>query len=382
MHRVKEEEALAAKKVIDEKFAFEISINKVAPALIEKDIVNIAVVGEKMKDHQGISGKLFSSLGANNINIRAIAQGASERNISIIIDKINVTKAINTLHESFFEAQVKELNLFITGVGNVGSKLLEQIEKQTDYLIENLRLKVRVIAISNSRKMILGEKKMNLSNWKESLEKSDIKANRDLFFEHVNKLNLRNSIFVDNTANETIAKEYARYLNNNIGVVTCNKIAAADELKNYLNLKRISRKFGSPYLFETNVGAGLPIIDTLNNLIASGDQIIKIQAVLSGSLNFVFNNFKKGSSFHDVVLQAQKEGYTEPDPKIDLSGIDVARKILILARESGMNIELDEIENESFLPEACLATKDNKSFFESLIKFSDHFDQMLSLIHI
>lgn len=374
---VKEEESALAKKAIDEKFAFEISLNKVAPAKIESDMVNIAVVGEKMKDHQGISGKLFSSLGANNINIRAIAQGASERNISIIIDKINVTKAINTLHESFFEAQVKELNLFITGVGNVGSKLLEQIEKQTDYLIENLRLKVRVIAISNSRKMILGEKKMNLSNWKESLEKSDIKPNRDLFFEHVNKLNLRNSIFVDNTANETIAKEYARYLNNNIGVVTCNKIAAADELKNYLNLKRISRKFGSPYLFETNVGAGLPIIDTLNNLIASGDQIIKIQAVLSGSLNFVFNNFKKGSSFHDVVLQAQKEGYTEPDPKIDLSGIDVARKILILARESGMNIELDEIENESFLPEACLATKDNKSFFESLIKFSDHFDQML-----
>ena len=160
-------------------------------------------------------------------------------------------------------------------------------------------------------------------------------------------------------------------------MVTCNKIAAADELKNYLNLKKISRKFGSPYLFETNVGAGLPIIDTLNNLIASGDQIIKIQAVLSGSLNFVFNNFKKGSSFHDVVLQAQKEGYTEPDPKIDLSGVDVARKILILARESGMNIELDEIENESFLPEACLATRDNKSFFDSLIKHSIHFDKML-----
>ena len=374
---VKEEESAIAKKAIDNKFDFEISLNKVAPARIEKNMVNIAVVGEKMKDHQGISGKLFSTLGANNINIRAIAQGASERNISIIIDKKNVFKAINTLHESFFESQVKELNLFITGVGNVGSKLLEQIEKQSDYLKENLRLKIRVIAISNSRKMILSEKEIKLENWKETLDKSDLKADRDLFFAHVKKLNLRNSIFVDNTANEIIAREYDRYLNNNIGVVTCNKIAAADELKNYLNLKKISRKFGSPYLFETNVGAGLPIIDTLNNLIASGDQIIKIQAVLSGSLNYVFNNFNKGTSFHDVVLQAQKEGYTEPDPKIDLSGVDVARKILILARESGMNIELEDIENESFLPEACLATKDNKSFFDSLIKHSMHFDMML-----
>ena len=299
---VKEDEALESKKAIDQKFAFEISINKDAPTQIEKDMVNIAVVGERMKDHQVISGKLFSSLGANNINIRAIAQGASERNISIIIDQKNVTKAINTLHESFFEAQIKELNLFVTGVGNVGSKLLEQIEKQTEYLIENLRLKIRVIALSNSKKMVLGEDALKLKDWKSKLQQSQTEANRDLFFEHVKKLNLRNSIFVDNTASEIIAKEYARYLNNNIGVVTCNKIAAADELNNYLNLKKISRKFGSPYLFETNVGAGLPIIETLNNLIASGDRIIKIQAVLSGSLNFVFNNFKKGVSFHDVVL--------------------------------------------------------------------------------
>lgn len=374
---VREEDAMAAKKAIDEKFAFEISIKKVLPAQVEKDMVNIAVVGEKMRDHQGISGKVFSSLGANNINIRAIAQGASERNISIIIDKKNVSKAINTLHESFFEAQVKELNLFVTGVGNVGSKLLEQIDNQTDYLIENLRLKIRVIAISNSKKMVLGTDAMELSQWDTILEESETKANVDLFFEHAKKLNLRNSIFVDNTASEVIAKEYARYLNNNIGVVTCNKIAAADALNNYLNLKKISRKYGSPYLFETNVGAGLPIINTLNNLIASGDQIIKIQAVLSGSLNFVFNNFKKGVKFHDVVLEAQQQGYTEPDPKIDLSGIDVARKILILARESGMKIELEAIENESFLPEACLNTKDNKSFFESLLQHNDHFEKML-----
>ena len=181
---VKEEESILAKRAIDEKFAFEISQNKVSPARIEMEMVNIAVVGEKMKDHQGISGKLFSSLGANNINIRAIAQGASERNISLIIDKKNVVKAINTLHESFFEAQVKEINLFITGIGNVGSKLLEQIEKQTNYLIENLRLKIRVIAISNSKKMILGEKKIDLKNWRKGIEKSTTKADKDIFFSH------------------------------------------------------------------------------------------------------------------------------------------------------------------------------------------------------
>ena len=231
--------------------------------------------------------------------------------------------------------------------------------------------------LSGFGKMILGESALDLTDWMSNIKQSQTKASRDLFFMHAKKLNLRNSIFVDNTASEIIAKEYARYLNNNIGVVTCNKIAAADELNNYLNLKNISRKFRSPYLFETNVGAGLPIIDTLNNLVASGDQIIKIQAVLSGSLNFVFNNFKKGVSFHDVVLQAQQEGYTEPDPKIDLSGVDVARKILILARESGMKIELGDIENESFLPQECLDTNNNKSFFKSLVKHSDHFEKML-----
>ena len=294
---VKEDEAMKAKKVIDEKFAFEISINKVASAQIEKNMVNIAVVGEKMKDHQGISGKLFSSLGANNINIRAIAQGASERNISIIIDKKNVIKAINTLHESFFEAQIKELNLFVTGVGNVGSKLLEQIEKQTEYLIENLRLKIRVIALSNSKKMVLGEGALDLTQWKSKLEESQTKADRDVFFEHAKKLNLRNSIFVDNTASEIIAKEYARYLNNNIGVVTCNKIAAADELNNYLNLKKISRKFGSPYLFETNVGAGLPIIDTLNNLIAFRRSNHQNTSGIIGKSEFCIQQLQKRSLF-------------------------------------------------------------------------------------
>ena len=374
---VKASDAKRAKIAIDDHFAFEIALNKVYPVRLELDLVNIAVVGEKMKEHQGISGKLFSSLGANNINIRAIAQGASERNISIIIDDKNTQKALNTLHESFFESQIKQLNLFITGVGNVGSKLLEQINQQTEYLESNLRLKIRVMALSNSRKMLLSSLPISLSEWRSQLDQGGTPSDRKAFFENAKALNLRNTIFVDNTASEDIAMEYGQYLANSMGVVTCNKIACADQLDNYLHLKKTARRFNSPFLFETNVGAGLPIIDTLNNLIASGDQVVKIQAVLSGSLNFVFNNYTSDNTFVSVVQQAKEEGYTEPDPKIDLSGVDVARKILILARESGLRIELEDIVNNSFLPEECLKTKDNESFFASLEANQNHFEELL-----
>ena len=369
------EDANNARIAIDKAFELEIAQNKIDPSIVEENLCIIALVGENMKSHQGLSGKMFSTLGKNNVNIRAIAQGASERNISAVINKRDVKKALNTLHECFFEENAKQLNLFVMGVGNVGEKFIEQIHQQKKFLKENLKINLRVIALSNSRKMLFDEEGISLNNWKTSLENGEV-ANKESFITNVIALNLRNSIFVDVTANESVSQTYAHYLKQNIAVVTCNKIACSSAYENYSNLKQLSRKFNAPFLFETNVGAGLPIIDTLKHLIASGDKVHKIQAVLSGSLNFIFNNFDEKNSFHDVVKEAGVQGFTEPDPKIDLSGVDVARKILILIRESGYKMEIEDIANESFLPVECLETKNNETFFASLIKNAAHFENI------
>ena len=372
---VTEDETQLARKAINETFAYEIQLKRVKPVEIEKNLSIIALVGDNMKSHQGLSGKMFSALGKNNVNVRAIAQGASEKNISAVISKNDAKKALNTLHERFFEERIKQLNLFITGVGNVGERFLAQLQKQKKFLKKNLKLNISVIGISNSRTMVFNVGGILLSSWKEALEIGE-KASLDGFLQQVKESNLRNSIFVDMTASDNVSMMYVLYLQASIAVVTCNKIACASELKNYLDLKKISRKYNAPFLFETNVGAGLPIIDTLKNLIASGDRVFKIQAVLSGSLNFIFNHFNESTSFHDVVKQAQAEGYTEPDPKIDLSGVDVARKILILARESGYKLNLDDIENQSFLPQESRDATTNEAFYLSLKKYESNFQEI------
>jgi bifunctional aspartokinase / homoserine dehydrogenase 1 len=358
-------DAQRAKEAIDKIFEYEIALQKIDPIVVETDLSIIAVVGDKMKNHQGISGKMFSTLGKNNVNIRAIAQGASERNISAVIHKNDVKKALNSLHEQFFEIKTKQINLFVTGVGNVGERLIEQIKQQKAYVKENFKINLRIAGLSNSRHMIVNDEGINLKNWKTQLENGE-KASLDGFFQHAKNLNLRNSIFVDITANDAVANSYGKYLKESIAVVACNKIACSGNIEYYNELKQLSRQYNTSFLFETNVGAGLPVIDTLSHLITSGDKVNTIQAVLSGSLNFIFNNFNSETTFYDVVKQAQEEGYTEPDPRIDLSGIDVARKVLILARESGHAIELSDLETDNFLTDAAMKAVSVDDFFETL----------------
>jgi aspartokinase/homoserine dehydrogenase 1 len=373
---IADKEAALAKYVIDREFENEISLFKIDPLVVELNLSIIAVVGDQMKSHQGISGKMFSTLGRNNVNIRAIAQGASERNISAIIAEKDVKKALNCLHERFFESETKQINLFISGVGNVGKSLISQIAQQKKYIKSTLNIKLKVIGLSNSKKMILDKDGIDLKNWESALKNGET-ADPIAYFEITKSLNLRNSIFVDITASEVVSSNYALYLKHSIAVVACNKIACSSSVENYLNLKQLSHKYNAPFLFETNVGAGLPVIDTLKHLINSGDEIKTVRAVLSGSLNYIFNNFNKNTNFNEVVKQAQVEGYTEPDPRIDLSGVDVARKLLILARESGEMLDMTAIENKAFLPEDCMAADSVEAFYEALKSNEAVFQKLL-----
>ena len=372
---IDESNAARAKEAIDQTFAHEIQTKKVEALTVETDLAILALVGDNMKNHPGISGKMFGVLGRNGVNIRAIAQGSSERNISAVISMHDVKKAINVLHEEFFETTYKQVNLFIVGVGNVGTKLLAQLGQQSKYLLDQLRLHVRVIGIANSKKMILHDEGIALDKWRESLEQgSDMQMQE--FTSAVQKKNLRNSVFVDVTANEEVANSYADFLQKSISIVACNKISASSSYKYYKGLKDLATEFNASFLFETNVGAGLPVIGTLNELLRSGDKINRIEAVLSGTLNFVFNNYTGEKSFADVVRQAQAEGYTEPDPRLDLSGKDVMRKILILARESGDILEIDDITNISFMPDACMKG-DINNFYNEMEKHEAHFRNLL-----
>lgn len=363
-----------AKKAIDDAFAYEIETKKVDPISVEKELSVLALVGDNMKSHTGISGKMFGTLGRNGVNIRAIAQGSSERNITAVISVHDVKKAINVLHEEFFETIYKEVNVFIAGVGNVGGKLMEQVKKQQAYLLQNMRLKLNVVGLANSKKMLLEDQGIDLHNWNDALN-GGAAMDMDQFIEAVRSKNLRNTVFADVTANESVAATYAHLLEKSISVVACNKVACSSSYEYYKKLKNLSGEFNARFLFETNVGASLPIISTLNDLLRSGDKIRRMQAVLSGTLNFVFNNYDGKKSFASVVKQAQEEGYTEPDPRLDLSGKDVMRKIMILSREAGEQFEMDDISNNSFMPAACMEGS-VEDFYRSMEKHEAHFKKL------
>ena len=368
---IEENFAQIAKEIIDETFAYEIEIGKVDPLIVEINLSIVALVGDNMKNHSGISGKMFSAIGRNGINIRGIAQGSSERNISAVISYTDVKKSLNVLHEEFFETSYKQVNIFIVGLGNVGTKLLAQIQQQQAYLQTKMLLQLRVLGIANSKKMYFDDEGIDVKNWQELINNGEA---MDIinFANIIQSKNARNSVFVDVTANENIALNYELFLKKSISIVACNKVAASYQYDYYKKLKDTAREYNCQFLFETNVGAGLPVIATLNDLLRSGDSINSINAVLSGTLNFVFNHYDGKKLFADVVKQAQDEGYTEPDPRLDLSGTDVMRKIMILARESGEHIEMEDIVCESFLPESCMQGS-VEDFYKAMEKEEAHF---------
>ena len=345
---VRDEDAPQAVEVLNQEFAKEIETGAMFPMHAESGLATIAIVGENMKHTPGIAGKLFGTLGRSGISVIACAQGASETNISFVVDGKYLRKSLNVLHDSFFLSEYKVLNLFICGIGTVGGNLIEQIRSQYETLKETRQLKLNVVGIASSKKAIFNRDGIDLSNYREQLQDSDITTLK----REVIGMNIFNSVFVDCTASEQVASLYQDFLDHNISVVTANKIAASSAYENYARLKQTAMKRGVKFLFETNVGAGLPIIGTINDLLNSGDKILRIEAVLSGTLNFIFNTISKEIPFSETVRLAKEKGYSEPDPRIDLCGKDVIRKLVILTREAGYKVEQEDVEKHLFMPDA------------------------------
>lgn len=348
---VREEDAQAAAKVLNEEFAAEIEDGAMFPMHVEDGLATIAIVGENMKHAAGIAGKLFGTLGRSGISVIACAQGASETNISFVVKADYLRKSLNVIHDSFFLSEYKVLNLFICGVGTVGGKLIEQIQKQYEELKERNRLKLNVVGIASSTKAIFNRDGIDLSTYKAQLANSSPNTSQQLR-EGVLKMNIFNSVFVDCTASKEIADLYQQFLEHNISVIAANKIAASGKYEAYVKLRQTAVDRGVKFRYETNVGAGLPIIGTINDLRNSGDHILKIEAVLSGTLNFIFNEISAITPFSATVRKAKEMGYSEPDPRIDLSGSDVIRKLVILSREAGYHVEQDDVEKHLFVPDS------------------------------
>lgn len=370
---VRDEDAAEAVRVLDEEFYKEIETGAMFPMHAESGLATIAIVGENMKHTPGIAGKLFGTLGRSGISVIACAQGASETNISFVVNSRYLRKALNVLHDSFFLSEYKVLNLFICGVGTVGGKLIEQIRQQYEELKQRNGLKLNVVGIASSRNAIFNRDGIDLANYAEEL-KASAPSSPEKLRDDVLNMNIFNSVFVDCTASKEVASLYQTFLEHNISVVAANKIAASDEYEKYLNLKTTAMKKGVFFRFETNVGAGLPIIGTINDLRNSGDNILKIEAVLSGTLNFIFNEISAEVPFSETVRRAKEQGYSEPDPRIDLSGKDVIRKLVILTREAGYKVEQDDVEKHLFVPDEYFQGT-TEQFWEKLPALDNTFEQ-------
>ncbi len=363
-----------AQNAIQTDFEKEILNGQINKISIETDLSIVAIVGENMKHTTGIAGKLFSTMGKSGVNIIAIAQGASELNISWVVRNDVLRKTLNVVHESFFLSENVELNVFLMGIGTVGGNLLQQLQKQQEKLLKEKRLKIKLTGVANSRKMVFDRDGIDIATYREILDKSGKASSLQGFADEIKAMNIFNPVFVDCTASDLVATLYKDILRSNISIVTANKAAASSGYKNYAEIKKIAKQKGVKFLFETNVGAGLPIINTLNDLVNSGDKILKIEAVLSGTLNFIFNTISADIPLSKTIKMAKDDGYSEPDPRIDLSGMDVARKILILARESGYQIEMDEIQINRFIPDSFFKGSLD-DFWKNISELDSEFEQ-------
>lgn len=369
---ISESELKSALKSLKKEFTYEIQSRKISEIEVEKGLAILALVGSNMRNQVGVSGQMFHVLGKNGVSVKAIAQGSSERNISAVIPQKNLKKALNALHESFFLSSLKRIHLFIIGLGNVGKAFIAQVQQQYDYLLKEHNTKVLIAGMANSRKMAFQEEGIKLDSWEDTLAKgTDFHTGG--FLEQMSAMNVRNSIFIDITANSDIAGLYEQVLKASISVVTPNKIAATSSWNNYQRLLNAAARFNVHFLFETNVCAGLPVISTLSDLIRSGDKVHKIAAVLSGTLNYLFNTYDVTRPFVEIIKEAKSLGLTEPDPRLDLFGEDVRRKILILARQSGYRWEMEDVKLDSFLPEACHEAESIEAFYTATTESESHF---------
>ena len=371
---IDEHAVVLAENAIREEFEKEIKLGQINKIDMESNLSIVAIVGENMKHTTGIAGKLFSTMGKSGVNIIAIAQGASELNISWVVKNEELRKTLNVVHESFFLSENVELNVFLMGIGTVGGNLLEQIQKQQHKLLKEKHLNLKLTGVANSKKMLFKREGIDIATFRAQLENSDVVSSLNGFVSEIKNLNIYNSVFVDCTASGKVAELYHDILNANISIVTANKVAASSAFENYIKLKKTAKQKGVKFLFETNVGAGLPIINTLNDLVNSGDKILKIEAVLSGTLNFIFNTISEKIPFSETIKMAKEQGYSEPDPREDLSGIDVARKILILARESGYQIEMNEVKINRFVPDSLFEGSLDE-FWKNLPKLDQEFEK-------